>query len=559
MSEVRCRFDLDTLLAVAGEKVFARGQSYHLGGQVEILDTDPARVMARVAGTDNYRTVLIGSGTAFDGECSCPAFSDRGFCKHMVATALAANEAGRNGANGEADTLTRIRDHLRARGVDALVSMIVDMAERDMTLFRRLDIAAAAACESDAVIESRFRKALDGATRTAGFVDYREAFAWAAEAEAVLDSLADQAQAGRAEVTLRLAEHAIARIEQSVEEIDDSDGHCGALLERARDIHLAAARAARPDPVSLARDLFDREMEDGYDTFYGAVSLYADVLGEEGLAEYRRLATERWNSLPARAGSVRSRHDFSGDYWRLQTMLDFFAERDGDVDARIAIRTKDLSSPWNYLQLAEFCQAHGRPAEALRWAEEGLWVFEDGRPDERLVVFTVNLLIAADRGEDAEEQLWRVFEKAPGLDLYKRLRTLGADEVRERAIGFLDERLAQEATTRWHFPADLLVLVMMEENMLDKAWATVHKHGASPRLRESLARASEASHPREALAVYGERVDELVEGGGNRNYEEATGLAARMAGLRDAQEQAVYIADLKARFRRKRNFMKMLG
>ena len=52
-------------------------------------------------------------------------------------------------------------------------------------------------------------------------------------------------------------------------------------------------------------------------------------------------------------------------------ILDFFAERDGDVEARIALRMRDLSSPWDYLQLAEFCLSQGRQDEALRRAEEG--------------------------------------------------------------------------------------------------------------------------------------------------------------------------------------------
>jgi hypothetical protein len=54
---------------------------------------------------------------------------------------------------------------------------------------------------------------------------------------------------------LSLAEHAIDRIEQAIESMDDSDGYCAALLEQARDIHLAACRTASPDPVTLARDL----------------------------------------------------------------------------------------------------------------------------------------------------------------------------------------------------------------------------------------------------------------------------------------------------------------
>jgi hypothetical protein len=36
-------------------------------------------------------------------------------------------------------------------------------------------------------------------------------------------------------------------------------------------------------------------------------------------------------------------------------------------------------------------------------------------------------------------------------------------------------------------------------------------------------------------------------------------LLARMAGLRSAPEQAAYVAELKLRFGRKRNLMKLLG
>jgi hypothetical protein len=148
-----------------------------------------------------------------------------------------------------------------------------DTAERDPALFRRLDIAAAIVHVGDKTLEARLRTAIDGATHTRGFVDYREAAAWAEGVESALGTLADLASRGRAGLALELVERAIDRIESAVEEIDDSDGHCGSLLDRARDIHLAAARAARPEPVALARDLFTREMAGGYGTFDGAVAL----------------------------------------------------------------------------------------------------------------------------------------------------------------------------------------------------------------------------------------------------------------------------------------------
>jgi len=87
------RFDIDALRDLAGAKVFARGLAYHQGGQVTILAIDPARVVARVSGRDDYRTILTGSGSDIGGDCSCPAFVDYGFCKHLVAAALTGDPA----------------------------------------------------------------------------------------------------------------------------------------------------------------------------------------------------------------------------------------------------------------------------------------------------------------------------------------------------------------------------------------------------------------------------------------------------------------------------------
>ena len=133
-----------------------------------------------------------------------------------------------------------------------------------------------------------------------------EAEGWAANVDEVLATVAELASGGRAGLALKLVGRAIDRIEGAVEEIDDSDGHCSALLDRAAEIHLAATRAVRPEPVGLARDLVARETQGDWETFAGAAALYADVLGEEGLAEYRRLANEAWEKLPPRVQARRN-------------------------------------------------------------------------------------------------------------------------------------------------------------------------------------------------------------------------------------------------------------
>ncbi len=553
------RFSIDAIRQRAGDKVFARGEAYFQDGQVEILDVTPARVLARVSGNEDYRTILTGKGTAFGGECSCPAYEQSGFCKHMVAVALAAIHAA---PQRDGSPLEDIRKYLLTKDAGALVGLILDLAERDDVLFRQLEMEAVTASDDDKTALSRLRKALTAATRTGGFVHYREAGEWASGVEAALDHVAALVPAGRAAIARPLAEHALARIEAAIENIDDSDGYCSELLAQARDIHLAACRAAPPEPVQFARDLFAREMADDWGAFTGAFELYADVLGEAGRAEYRRLATDAWDKIPRLAGTRRATDEVSPERERerLAGLLDAFAADDGDVDARIALRAHTLTSPWRYLGLAQFCRDQGREAEALRHAEEGLWLFKDDPPDERLVAFAAGLHQAAGRIDQALAVLRPAFEQQPSMALYQRLRDLGGEAERGRAIAVLTARLAKAPPkARWLWPADLLVNVLMSETMFAEAWDTVRTHGASPGVVQTLAELSETNHPRDALVAYAARVEQLASTGGNPNYQEACRLIARMAALRDAAEQAAYLADVKVRFKAKRNFMKMLG
>ncbi|HEX5281144.1 MAG TPA: SWIM zinc finger family protein [Micropepsaceae bacterium] len=549
------RFDVDAAREIAGEKAFARGSAYYRDGVVRILAIEKHRVLALVSGTEDYRVELTGHGKMIAGTCSCRAFEDRGFCKHLVATALAANAASRGAESDGA--FGRIRDYLKARSADALIGMIVEWAKEDYTLFRKLDLAAASIDPDSNRLKATLRKAIDNATRIRGFVDYSEAGGWASVVDEALDAIEALATGQHAGVVLELAERSIDRIEAAIGSIDDSDGYGTELLRRAGRIHLAAAKTSRPDAVPFARDLFEREMEDEYETFDGAAARYAEVLGDAGLAEYRRLAFAKWDKLPSRG--VRSRGELIGEYHRLAEILDFFAERDGDVEARVALRTKDLSSPWNYLQLAEFCRAQGRSGEALRWAEEGLWMFEDGQPDERLVLFAAGLLQGSGRADEAQKHLSHAFGKAPSLELYERLRKVGGPSAGDWALDFLEAALGRQQHTGSHHPGDLLIEVLIQEKLFDRAWAIVRKHGASAQSKESLARASEATHREQAIDIYVERVDQLAAAGGDHAYAEAMRLINRMAGLRDAAGQAAYLADLKIRFGRKRNLMKLLA
>src|SRR5262249_22191487 len=101
----------------------------------------------------------------------------------------------------------------------------------------------------------------------------------------------------------------------------------------------------------------------------------------------------------------------------------------------------------------------------------------------------------------------------------------------------------------------LLIQILMQEKLFDEAWGALRKFGGSIGSKEQLARASEKTHPDEAIKVHEESVERMAAGG---NYAEAIKLVARMTKLRDENEQAAYLAALKERHKRKRNFMKLL-
>jgi hypothetical protein len=173
-------------------------------------------------------------------------------------------------------------------------------------------------------------------------------------------------------------------------------------------------------------------------------------------------------------------------------------------------------------------------------------------------MLAAELLAKDGRNADAEAHLWRLFQKHPSFDLYTRLCSLGGEVARNRAISFLEDKLSRGKRIGWFSPADLLIRIWMQQKMFDAAWTAVRKHGASMDLEQELAGECEATHPREVLEVYTQRVDQLANAGGGSNYEQAAKLVARMAKLRARGEQVAYVLGLKQRFGRRRNFIQLL-
>lgn len=539
------RFDPAFVRGLAGERSYQRGVQYHQEGRVTELRIEDDRVTARVEGTDLYRVRLRGRGTHLRADCDCPAYEDAGVCKHIVAVALAANAAAGGGAAPE-DPMAEIEAWLRRQPSDTLASLLVAHAAGDEVLATRLRTLAARALHP-AQAEAALRRVVDDQTRERALPAYRGVRFWAnrlAETVGAIEELAASDPAA----AVRVADHALERIAGAIGRIDDSDGNGLWLLGQAAEAHRAAATLLRPDPAALAATLFRREVEDGYGLFHRAADTYADALGPAGRAAYRRLAQEAWDALPPRGKA-----EIEPERERLLAILDRFAEADDDLATRIALRRRDLGNAISYFRLARFCLDHGMAAEALTLARDGVWLHER---DGRLRDLLATLLLAGGHRDEALDHLWRAFGRRPDFQLYERLRGLAGDAAGERAVAVLEDRLARrERDARLGDAAHLLVRVLTAEGRFDRAWQLTAGRGLDAR---ALARASEASHPRQALAVYAAEIDERVRLGDNANYAAAVALLARMAPLRGADEQAAHVAALRAEFHRRRNFVALL-
>lgn len=579
----------ETLRALTDSGSWDRGVGYFEQGRVFRLMVDEGAVTARVVGTHEYQVELYAHEGRLYGDCTCP-MGERGvFCKHCVATGLECLETGIRELGGEGrpssepDTeagdidpavtdIESIRDCLRDEDTEELVEIIISQAKADDSLLRRL-IARAALKSDEGLNVDAFKSAIRAATSSMDFVDYGAAYAFAAGVDEVVDEVEDLLRDGHAEEVVELSEYAIEEVEGALGYVDDSDGRLGDVFYRLQELHHEACLAAEPDPRELAGRLFRRELTSDFGAFSGAVAVYADVLGEEGRAEYRKLAEEQWEGLPPLEPGERRSHDHRR--YMLTRIMETLAEASGDVEERVAIKSRDLSAPYSYLQVAEVYRKARQYNKAMEWARKGLEAFPE-HPDPRLGEFLANEYHRRGRHAEAMELMWPQFVEGPGLRPYEKIKTHAEragdwPRWRERARQLLTEdadRRRAEAdgrAGRWRrtAPGSDLVAVYLWENATDAAWKAAQEYGCGGRQWLELASLREEEHPRQAIEIYQEEVGQLVEQTNNAAYRDATRLVRKiqdlMARLGGRQEFEEYVESLRTEFKRKRNFMKMLN
>lgn len=554
---LRSRLTDEALLAYAGERTYERGVAYRQAGNVRDIRQKGDRISAIVQGTEDYETSIKATAESLVLSCTCPVGQGGAFCKHGVAVGL---EWLRQGAVDGIEKHDAMRIYLESLDKAALVKLLLEHADGDSELRRKLEIKSAAATKNT----SHLKKTIDRALKSHRFIDYYRMPTYAQAAAEVIDQIETVLTDGDGEGAIELCEHALRAVEHTLDLCDDSDGHMSEILRRLQDIHLEACHESRPDPVALARRLFDWELKSDWEVFYQAAQTYAEVLGDSGLAEYRKLATALWSVMPDLGAGDKVSHD--SHRFRITSMMQALAEASGDLEELANIQKKDLSSPYGYLRLAQIYGRMERPDLAIECVQRGIDAFP-GRPDERLYEDL------ADRHEEvgddyrSMEVAWALFSTNPGFRLYPALkeRATRLDQwERWRPKAFeairkaISNRKASHGTTYYRSDHSDLVSAYLLDGDIESAWREAQEGGCSNSLLLEVALKRQAHHPQDSIPIYKAYAETMVQAANNKSYEIAVAYVARIRGIASEAEFAEFAASLRTRHKAKRNFIKLM-
>ncbi|MFW5640435.1 MAG: DUF6880 family protein [Thermodesulfobacteriota bacterium] len=402
-------------------------------------------------------------------------------------------------------------------------------------------------------------KAIEAALSPGRFISYNAAWSFVKDVQGVADNIGEIIRKEPARA-VRLYEIFIAACHEKAEEIDDSSGNFGMLVEELFQGWIIARQSAHSDPDETAISLISWMEDDPYGFCHDLERGVVKVLDKKGLAAFSQQIRAKFESAPTQDDPGKRSSGYERRRWggALKTLL--AAQR--NVDAYIALCDQTGLDTKDCISIAKIYKSRRRLEDALSWVERGLKI---ARTDSRtsyqeyeLSELKRVLLARVGRTEDALQSAWFEFEARPSTFTYKELMRY----------------VPEKEKTNWHQKAmaaseksDLssLVELWLENKEYGRLVSRLLQtpddelEGLSHYRTEPLARKLERSHPAISARVYRALCMRIVNAGKSKYYDAALRHIERAkkcytkSGL-DADWQAV-VADVRTRHSRKKKFM----
>ena len=403
-------------------------------------------------------------------------------------------------------------------------------------------------------------QAIETALVPGSFISYKAAWSFMDDVQEVANEV-DKVIESEPERAADLYETFIAACHEKADEIDDSSGHFGMLVDDLFRGWIKARQAARADGNETAKSLLAWMEDDPYGFCHDLDRVAVKLLDKDGLNAFTRHVRVKFETA-AKSGND-DKEGFPGYARRrwggvLKTLL--AAQR--NVDAYIVLCEETELGADECKAIAEMYRSRRRLKNALSWVERGLEIARsDARSslaDHELREMKRALLAKLGRAGDALESAWAEFQEHPSTFRYKELmRYVPAKERKawhEKAMEASEEGDLSSQIELWLEKRESDRLVARMRKATDEELENLSHYKTEP-----LARKLERSHPDIAARVYRALGMRIVNAGKSKYYDAAIDNLAHAkkcyakAGLGGDWEALV--DDVRGRHYRKKGFI----
>jgi hypothetical protein len=462
-------------------------------------------------------------------------------------------------------------DNLMALGPERLAALLVELADSDADVKRRLRLELAAQTGGD-TIAAEIGKRLTTLRSARSSIDWQKRRDFVKDLDLQRAMIVDRVAQTRADLALDLMWRFMDLAEPVLNRVDDSNGSVGGVFRAAcEDLGTIAVRA-KPDPVNLADRVLAAVQGDDYGVFDDLVTFMLPALGETGAAHLKERLGKVLAERPGKPGEP--------DYRALvvRSALQALADGQSDVDAYIAlVPPEEQRMPHQGAEIGRRLLAANRAADAVVALERARPKRSAARAardddfdliglggDDAWEATYIEALEATGRQDEAQRLRWVAFEKRLSADrlraYLKRLRDFDDVEAEERAmkhaLSFPSFSIALDFFTRWPDQARVAELVLARGSEID---------GNLYYLLDPAARLIEGKHPIAATLLRRAMIEDTLDGAKSTRYKHAARhlLECRslVAGIQDFgtfQTHEAFVSRLRARHSRKAGFWSLV-
>jgi hypothetical protein len=416
--------------------------------------------------------------------------------------------------------------NLAALGAERLAAILVDLAEADAEVKRRLRLELAAQVGGDS-IAAEIGKRITALRKARSFVDSQKRRDFVKDLDLQRAMIVRVAQT-RADLALDLMWQFMGLAEPVINRVDDSNGSVGDVFQSACEDLGAIAVNARPDPVGLADQVFTALLANDYGVFDGVVAAMAPALGDMGTAHLKSRLAKALADRQRKAGGRDLRTS------AVRRALQDIADAQTDIDAYIAlVPMEDRSRSQMGAEIGRRLLAAGRTTEALA-------ALENARPNQRTgqaghhddfyragygngvgwEEVYIEALDAAGQEEHAQRLRWAAFEdRLSSIQLRAYLKKLpdfedvqAEERAMRHALGFRSFPTALDFLRGWPDQASAARLVLTRATEID---------GNLYYLLDPAAQLIEGKHPLAATLLRRAMIEDTLNGAKSSRYKHA--------------------------------------